>query len=151
MVAVHHLGEDQVLEQVQARMDLAFGGDAGRLGGRVDVERWPAPGLLDAATGLAGQDLGGAEDDLRADGQAAGELLGGQQPQHRGVADQDLRLEAVQPFEDVLQWVAGVDAEVWTQGLWTVASTLADWCQGVVELTTAIRTRRVVRLTVAPA
>jgi|SoiMethySBSTD1v2_1073268.scaffolds.fasta_scaffold1922742_2 hypothetical protein len=31
-----------------------------------------------------------------------------------------------------------------------VAAALADWCQGVVELTTAIRTRRV-RLTVAPA
>ena len=45
----------------------------------------------------------------------------------------------------------GVTRRVWTQGLWTVASTLADWCQGVVELTTAIRTRRVVRLTVAPA
>ena len=40
---------------------------------------------------------------------------------------------------------------VWTQGLRTVAPTRADWCQGVVELTTAIRTRRVVRLTVAPA
>jgi hypothetical protein len=32
---------------------------------------------------------------------------------------------------------------VWTQGLRTVAPTLADWCQGVVELTTAIRSRRV--------
>jgi hypothetical protein len=64
------LGDDQVLEQVQAGMDLAFGGDAGRLGHGVDVEGSPAPALFDPAAGLAGQDLGAAEDDLRADGQA---------------------------------------------------------------------------------
>jgi hypothetical protein len=68
VVAVHHLGDDQVLEQVQARMDLAFSGDAGRLGGRVDIEGSPAPGLLDPASGLAGQDLRGADEDLGSDG-----------------------------------------------------------------------------------
>jgi hypothetical protein len=47
MVAVHHLGDDQVLEQMQAGMELAFGRDAGRLGGRVDIEGSPAPGLFD--------------------------------------------------------------------------------------------------------
>jgi hypothetical protein len=68
VVAVHHLGNDQVLEQVQAGMDLTFGRDAGRLGGGVDVERSPTPGLFDPASGFAGQDLRGAEDDLGSDG-----------------------------------------------------------------------------------
>jgi hypothetical protein len=57
VIAVHHLGDDQVLEQVQASVDPAFGGDAGCFGGGVDIKGLLAPGLVDAASGLTGQDL----------------------------------------------------------------------------------------------
>ena len=57
VISVHHLGDDQVLEQMQARMELAFGGDTCCLGGGVDVKGLLPPCLVDAASGLTGQDL----------------------------------------------------------------------------------------------
>src|SRR5829696_842940 len=68
VVGVDDFGDDEVLEEVHSGVLAAFGGDPGGFGGTVDIECWSTPGCASEPAGGIGQDLRGAEHELRADG-----------------------------------------------------------------------------------
>jgi hypothetical protein len=92
VVLVDDLGDHQILEQVHAVMAVTVCGDARGLGGAVHIERADRPRLRGRRAGGVGEHLRGAEHETRADAQPAGQLLLGQRPHQRGVADQHLGL-----------------------------------------------------------
>src|SRR5215203_5421551 len=67
VVLIHHLGYDEVFEEVHAPVLLTLGGDSSGLGCRVHLESLPAPGPLDASPRLFGEDLGAGEDEAWGD------------------------------------------------------------------------------------
>jgi hypothetical protein len=117
VVMVDDLGDDQVLEQVQAGVVRALGGDATGLRGGVHVERWHAPRSCGELPGGAGEHLGCGVDRPGRDLQPADELLLGEDPDHRRAPDEHLRRDGVQPGGDLDQWRRGVQPDADDQ--WT--------------------------------
>src|SRR5215211_2453160 len=67
VLLVDHLGDHQILEEVHAPVLLTLRCDSSRLGRRVHLERFLAPGFLDASPRLLCKDLRTAEDEARGD------------------------------------------------------------------------------------
>src|SRR5215207_5474173 len=113
IVLVHNLGNNQILEEVHASVQVALGGYPRGLGRCVHVERLLAPRRLSVPPRPVRQHFRGAEDELGGDVKTSGELLFGQEADHRGIGHQHLWLPTVEPLDDTLQWIPRVQAQGW--------------------------------------
>ena len=96
---VDHLDDRLVLEQVDAAVALAVGAEDAGLGHGVQLEGAGPPGGPDGVAKLVGVGLARAGDGRRADPQPALQLLGREQPEHRPVGVEELRLVPVQGLD----------------------------------------------------